>query len=419
MDYIGSKDYLEVYGASVFSNVDYDVVTRLYQPIIGYKATMLYFTLLNYINVNEGDLLNHENIFRVMQINPSDFLLARKALEACGLLRTYLKVEDDCKKYTYVLYVPLSPHDFFQDTLFKGTLVRYIGEKEATKLALHYRCNFASDIGSEISSSFTEVFNPELNDPSFDTQLPMFLKDNKPLKICSDFSREKFFEHLKAYMILDSAFSNKECDEIERIAMLYGLDVITIADIVMDSFNEKNRKGSRVDFSHLKERAISEAKYATINRKAIQGKTFVRISGKTKLVDEIELMSQASPKDYLQSKQDGVPPVTSDLRLIGYLSETMGLNNPTINALIYYCLKKCDNRLERNYVEKVAGSLRREKVTSAVDALNYLEQRKNNVNLFKVEKNDSKTNIKNAPKDDEEFDLEEYDKLVNEVMGKK
>lgn len=410
MNYVGSKDYLEVYGASLFSNVDFDVVTRLYQPIIGYKAAMLYFTLVNYINLNEGDFLNHENVFHIMQISPSDFLLARKALEACGLVRTYLKIENDCKKYTYVLYAPLSPHDFFQDALFKGTLVRYIGEKEATKLALHYRCHFDKDSGSDISSSFNDVFNPELNDPSFDAELPLFLKDNKPLKIRSNFSREKFFEHLKAYMILDSAFSNKECDEIERLATLYGLDVITMADIVMDSFNEKNRKGSRVDFSHLKERAISEAKYATINRKVTQGKTFVRISGKTKLVDEIELMSQASPKNYLQSKQDGVPPVTSDLRLIGYLSETMGLNNATINALIYYCLQKCDNRLERNYVEKVASSLRREKITSAIDALNYLEQKKNNTKPLKI---DSVNKPKTDEKDDDDFNAEEWKKLVS------
>ena len=50
MNYVGSKDFLEVVGESIISNVDIDVVTRLYQPLIGYKASMLYLTLVNYIN---------------------------------------------------------------------------------------------------------------------------------------------------------------------------------------------------------------------------------------------------------------------------------------------------------------------------------------------------------------------------------
>ena len=124
MNYVGSKDFLEVIGESIISNVDIDVLSRLYQPIIGYKASMLYLTLVNYINYQEGEIISHENIFKLMQIDPGDFLNARKALEACGLMKSYLKLDNDTKYYTYVIYAPKSPKDFFTDVLFKGMLVK-------------------------------------------------------------------------------------------------------------------------------------------------------------------------------------------------------------------------------------------------------------------------------------------------------
>ena len=50
----------------------------------------------------------------------------------------------------------------------------------------------------------------------------------------------------------------------------------------------------------------------------------------------------------------------------------MGLPVPVINAILDYTLGRLNNVLERNYIEKIAASLLRNKCDNALDALNYL-----------------------------------------------
>lgn len=422
MVYVGSKDYLEIYGASIISNVDIDVLSRLYQPIIGHKAAMLYLTLMNYIKHNEGELLTHDDLFTLMQITSAEFLNARKALEASGLLKSYLKIDDDIKKYVYVVYSPKAPNVFFDDVLFKGLLVRYIGETAAYKLALHYQINIDLTGMKEITASFVDVFHPDFKDSCFDAKMPSNLKGNKAIKIGTDFSPEKFFSHLKvALMINESAISKEEVEEIERIATLYGIDTLTIADIVAETYDENKRKGSRIDMTTLKERAINEAKYKIVNKKVNEQEKWVRISGKTSLAKEIDIMQNpnTSPSDYLSMKQDGAPVVTSDLRLLDYLNDNMGLSRPVINALINYCLKMCDNRLNRNYVEKVAASLKREKIDNALDAINYLENKKSATKNPITSKPKKENKVVEESRDDESYDEDEYNELIKSLSRRK
>jgi replication initiation and membrane attachment protein DnaB len=49
----------------------------------------------------------------------------------------------------------------------------------------------------------------------------------------------------------------------------------------------------------------------------------------------------------------------------------MGLSAPVCNALIFYVLTKNDNVLSARLAEKIAGSLVREGIVTAIDAMNY------------------------------------------------
>jgi len=409
------KDYFTVNATAFISNVDVNVITRLYQPIIGYKAAIVYLTLVNYSIDNVSELIAHEDLFDIMQISARDFLYARRTLEGASLLKTYESYEKEIKKFTYVIYPPKSPKDFFNDVLFRGLLTRNIGEKNTLKLSQPYKLNIDLNNSKNVSAKFLEIFQPNLDDGTFKVNINENLIDNKSLKVDTNFSYEDFFTQLRlSYNILDKAFSKKELDEIERLSTLYGLDMITVSDIVSQCFDATQKVGSKIDLNTFKERAINEAKYSTIVRKTKQNKTYLKMSGKTVLANEIDLMERLSPKSFLQNRQDGMAPVTSDLKLFDWLSSECRLANGVINALISYCLKNCDNRLDRNYVEKVASSLKREKVTTALDALNYLENRTGKVSKTKVNKK-----VVDNKKEDEEFDLDEYNALLESVTKKK
>ena len=92
--FLKGTDEYSIVAKSIFSEYDRKVLTRLYQPIIGYGALALYFTLWSEL---EGERtistseVKHSRLFDLMNTNVNDFLSFRKKLEAVGLLQTYVR----------------------------------------------------------------------------------------------------------------------------------------------------------------------------------------------------------------------------------------------------------------------------------------------------------------------------------------
>ena len=52
INYLSKDDFFEVKLGSMLASYDRDILTTLYQPIIGYKALALYFTLCPFLRVS-------------------------------------------------------------------------------------------------------------------------------------------------------------------------------------------------------------------------------------------------------------------------------------------------------------------------------------------------------------------------------
>ena len=90
----------------------------------------------------------------------------------------------------------------------------------------------------------------------------------------------------------------------------------------------------------------------------------------------------------------------------------MGLSVPVINVILDYTLDRLNNVLDRNYIEKIAASLLRNKCDNALDALNYLygknKKKKEIINNNNVEKgNDGPTIIDLDKETIDEDDLDD------------
>ena len=100
-----SNDYLEVTNMSLIAEYDKETIVNLYQPILGYRGIAVYFTLSSEANNQKiTSLTTHGQIINRMQIATGDFIEARKALEAVGLLKTYVTEQGDSKFYSYEIY---------------------------------------------------------------------------------------------------------------------------------------------------------------------------------------------------------------------------------------------------------------------------------------------------------------------------
>ena len=423
MKVLTNQDFLEVRLASLIADFDRDTLSNLYQPMIGYEALSLYMTLWSEAN-NEriSPLCTHEQLFLRMRMPAGAFVEARKYLEATGLLKTFVSQGQDYKIYHYELYAPKSPRGFFDDALLYGMLIKSIGEKNSTRLKNIYLVEPKKDYGEEITAKFVEVFHPQFNDDAFveATNDEKQVKGRNAGKIKGQFSYEQFFICLsKISQIKESAFNKSEMKEVERLATLNGVNEEDAANLVNKLYDPEQPKGSRIDFDKLAKimQEKTDYKYRSLRKRGGQDPNLV--SGETDLARKINLMESKSPKDYLSYLQGGTKPASADLKVINELSKNYHLPNPVINAVVDYVLYKADNVLSRPYAEKVAVSLVRENILTAVDAMNYLKKVDKKSRSKKVNKTFVKV-LETEHKDTDEKNKDwesDWDKFLDEING--
>ena len=374
---IHNSDTFTVRLVTLIAEYDRDTLVNLYQPLIGHAAVSLYFTLWSEAN-NQKVMPSspHESLFVKTQFTVGEFIKARKALEAIGLLKTYLETTQDARFYHYELYAPKTPNDFFNDTLLYGLLIKCIGEKEAQRCKNIYSIPEKRNVGEDISASFQEIFHPDFEDPAFLKAIASSkVAGRNQAVIQSKFSYEKLFEELaKISQISEKAFLKKDLKEIARLATLYGVDEEKSAAIIVSFYNPEAEKGKRLDYENISKAFQEETNFAYLSSSKVISTKPKFVSSSGALASKINMMESISPKDFLTILQNGSEPATPDLRLIDTISRKFHLNNSVINAVIDYVLTTNNNVLSKPYCEKVAASLAREGVTSTLDAMNYLKK---------------------------------------------
>ena len=425
---LSNSDLYKTRISTLIADYDRNTIVNLYQPIIGAVASSLYFYLLAETeNQKIIGSSTHEQLLLHMQLSTSEFLKARKVLEAVGLLKTFLQGEgDEIKLYEYQVFAPKSPKKFFDDTLLYGTLIQYLGKGNAQRLRSIYKISTQEPEGNEVSATFGEIFHPNFNDPSFSEALKYEKTiGRKTAKIDYEFNYDSFFDALSGIsLIKKDAIAKQEMLEIERLCSLYGVDTINAASLVANVYKATNEKGERVDMNELSKLLQNEVNYRFLSKPKTNAYKS-NISSDTDLALKINLMERSAPKSYLQVLQNGTRPSSPDLKLLEEISLKFKLTNGVINALVDYVLNTNNNILSKGLMEKIAGSLVREGIETALDAMNYLKsinekgkyKKKSTVKIVKESEPVKEEPIVITPNNNDEDDDFDWDKLVKEIDG--
>lgn len=381
MKYVTKDDWYEIRLASVLSDYDRRLLTILYQPLIGYTSLAIYFTLWSEYDQMDGqNLKNHNHLFDFMQITSGEFLKARMRLEAIGLLQTLMYSENDINFYTYVLKAPKYPHEFFEDPLFAGLYEKYVGVKEAERMARLFCTKDKQEMheSHDISASFIEIFHPNLDDEMF-LKARTLAHGSKSTRVAGDVRSEfdfgAFFKAMKEkYGFTERALKAKDRQEIERVATLFGFDGERMAEVVNRTYTRDENGKAYLQLELLKKYCQDEIKFPSFDtsKQSIGSKS--EISSDSLLAEKIRLMESVSPYDYLSIRQDYKEVVSSDLNLLDQLSSKLGLPYSVINALVDYVLETNDFKLPSSLTLKIGASLTRAKINNALDAMNYLRK---------------------------------------------
>ena len=89
-------DTFVVVNRTILSEHDRKIISMLYQPIIGSIAVSLYYTL--WADLDKTELLSneytHHHLMTSLRIKLDAIVIARKKLEAVGLLKTFVKKDN-------------------------------------------------------------------------------------------------------------------------------------------------------------------------------------------------------------------------------------------------------------------------------------------------------------------------------------
>lgn len=407
MRIIRSEDFYSINVAGYVGEAELASLNVLYLPFIGVVSLALYLTLLRTRNYKNGQLINHEFLQVHLQVNSDQLLTAFRRLEAVSLISTYKKEHEQFNEYIYVLAAPKNPAAFARDEVLMYLLENVVGEREAGTLLRVFALDEFKEETPDVSADFASVFGSDFAGASVSGAQKISLA-NEVANITTPFDDALFFNQLtKLRQILPTALSKEELVKVKRFATLFNLTETALAEKVGDFYEAAQPKGKKVDIDRLFDALSQLVPYQEIMRPLVRRKV-KKVTSESELAQMINKMEEMRPHEFLYELNNFTKVAYRDQEIIKMLAFEYLLSDAAINALIYYALETFDNVLPKAAIEKLASSIQRKKLTSALDVYDAL---KTPVSYKKTQK---KTPKKEAVQDTDES----LDDLLADVLGK-
>ena len=380
-------DIYKVINKTILTDYDKKVIINLYQPIIGPMAVSLYLTLISDLNINNNLNItySHHHLMISLKSGLDVIKQARSALESVGLIKTLVKVDENLNNYVYEIYSPLTPNDFFNHPVLNIILYNNIGEKEYDYLKEYYKKSYTDlkdykDITASLNTTYKSINNYQSKNIEAND------KEILGTNIGTVIDFDMIISSIPYNIISEKAFNKKTRELINNLAFVYDIDNLRMIDLIRMSIEENgminkekltNNVRKYYDFNNngnlptLIYRTQPEYLKQKYNDTSNRGKM-------------LYVFDNTTPYDFLMGKYKGVKPTSRDLKLLEYLAVELKMKPAVINVLIDYVLRINDNKLNRNYVEAIAGQWIRSNITTASSAMERAEKehKKNKNKVF-------------------------------------
>ena len=367
-------DIYTVINKTIIQENDTKILTMLYQPIIGITSINLYMTLCLDLDKNEfmSGEYSHHHLMTNMRTKLEDIIIAREKLEAIGLLKTYYRKGEDINNYIYEIFSPLSASEVFSHPILNIVLYNNVGKKEYERLVNMFkvpRINYANY--EDITKNFDEVFD-SVAGTTFENSLKDIKTTNKlNINVDNVFDFELLESILPNGLINKKTFNKDIRTLIQNLSFIYNLEVEEIKNIIINSVNENHS----IDKKLLR---LNAKKYYQFNNNGkLPSLVYQKqpeylkseLGNDSKKAKMIYTFESVSPYYFLKSKYNGVKPTSRDLNLLESLMIDTGLKPAVVNVLIDYVMKINNKKLNKNFVESIAGQWKRLGIETAEDAM--------------------------------------------------
>ena len=414
-------DLYKVVNRTIITEYDRKVIVNLYQPIIGPIATSLYFSFVSDLDKleNSSSIYSHHHLMIILKSSLDIIKKARESLESVGLLKTFVKEDENQNKYIYELYSPISPSEFLNHPVLSVVLHNNVGDKEYNDIVsfykrVHYDLKDYKDISSTLSETYQSVGN-------YKQEECIKSREELGVNIGESIDFDTIISSIPKNIISDKAFNKRVRELINNLAFVYDIDTMRMIDLIRLSIDDNGMINKDKLITNIR-------KYYDFNNNGSLPTLIYRTqpdylkqnyndtSNRGKMLYVFE---NTTPYDFLMKKNKGVKPTSRDLKLLEYLAVELKMKPAVINVLVDYVLRINDNKLNRGYVEAIAGGWIRSNIETASQAMERAEKehKKNQKKVFKekvedtpvwFDKNNEATEIDDSKRDELESLLKDF-----------
>ncbi|MDD3842293.1 MAG: DnaD domain protein [Candidatus Izemoplasmatales bacterium] len=368
MDKIRTTDQFFVYAKANISANDFQVLSLLYQPIIGVLAFSLYSTLWHLINRQNlmSDHYLHSDLESILNNKVAKIEDARHHLEAIGLMNVYF--HNDC--FAYEMKLPSSAASFINDGILGSYLQNCVTDSRYEKILKLFRIVPVNKTDFlNLTKSFNDVFPAIPNGKKMTEGEFIATSRDKSININNnDFDFRIFVEGFPDENKVRNLLSDAVKEKIVNLAYVYDLDETAMHTVFAKAIDETY---SSVDLAKLSKQARDHFKFDTAMSEPILE------------VDEKDLQdgNPTNPFDYfgtigpkkLLSQLLGGLVSDSDLRVVERLIEEIKLDKGVVNVLLAYTIKNNNGDMPPYaYYQKIGMSWKRNQINDVRMALDYV-----------------------------------------------
>jgi len=416
-------DTFIVVNKTILNEYDRKLLIMLYQPIIGYKAISLYFSLWMYLDKREvmSNEFTHHQLMMTMQLKLSEIVEAREKLEAIGLLKTYVR-KSNINNFVYEIYSPISAYEFLNNPVLVTALYNNIGKNEYEKIIEYYKIpRISLKDYEEITCSFNEIFK-SVNISGFERLENINKYSSNKIKVESKIDLDNIISLIPEELFNVRSLTNETKELINKISFIYNYDDVRMSELIRESLTDKKT----IDKQALK---INSRKYYQFENSGKLPSLVYRTqpeylrkpvgdtSNRAKIIYQFET---TTPYDYLQSKYKNSKPSKTDIAILEYLLLDMNLNAGVVNVLVDYVLKINNNKLSKNFVDAIASQWAKSKIETVEEAMKIAEKEYKNKKKTKKDIKEEKPiwfnqNIEENTASEEE--IKEMEKMFSKFGG--
>ncbi len=331
-------------------NVDYKVLVRLYEPIIGSIALSLYLTLESEISLNKSNKANFTiaRLHKLLQVDDKQFNNAIETLKQCGLI-SYKANQKKANDYLFVVYPTKSATEFLNDEKLNKALQVIVDEKYYQQIYNYFISNI-------------------INEDEY--------VDIEDIKLSKEWTEDEFYEQFyEKYPVIASynhSINQQAKTEIKRLKNLFNLSYTEIENAILNSFDYENEQ-MKVNLVKLNQ--FIENKYQIKQNENLK-------NSDEKIAEAFESERSIAYYKKLSGRSVLLPRETA---MINELLDQYKISEGVLNVVISYYFKYGQRTLgvSKNYFVKIIEEMLLNNVKTTIDAMNYFRNRNKRIQKYK------------------------------------